>query len=1081
MLNSKWKSVLWVWIMLLTTAYGYAVEINTTIQTGSDDVEERASGRVSSSSGDLELVYDSGNQVIGLRFVNLDIPQGATISSSYLQFTVDETSSEETLLNIYGQKVENAEAFGTDNFNVSSRVKTLASVSWSVPVWNTTKVSEEAQKSPELKSIVQEIVNLEGWTNNNNIVFMIDGSGKRVADSYEGGSERVPKLYISYEVNNEGEDNNTDRSIDDNNFTVSSIDVSVSHKYDDAEESESGSTSRSSSDLELVYDGSHQTIGLRFIGLDIPVGATITNAHLQFTADETDTEDTQLNIYAQKSATPEAYESVAFNISSREKTLASVSWNVPVWETTLESAEKQTTPNLKALVQEVIDLDSWAANSNMAFIIDGTGKRVADSFEGGADKATKLHIEFTTGSDSNITDGGSDNNTSDGGEDTNTTDGGTDNNTTEGGNDDTNSTDGGDNNTTNGDGTDTNQTLISKSIDIPISYGNDDVEEAQTGAIYMDSSDLELVHDGIDQTIGLRFTNLNIPQGATITSASIQFNTDEVGHTDATVLNIYAQNIDNAPTFTSSSYNVSSRDKTTASAVWDVPEWSVLDEHSTAQQTPELKLLVQEVVNRSGWTKNSALAFIIEGIGHRTADSYEGGTEKAPTLHVEYEFLQDVVVLDPAVTSFVEDSSVNVFNPDRGLYTADYDLAQSTSWNMFHDAEADGYRMVYSPINLYDYTDTTTLPSSVLETINENLVDAETKGVKLILRFKYREDESNAYQDPALSTILGHMEQLRDILQSHKEIISVVQAGTIGAWGEWNRFTGEFADSNANYKSNRRAVIAKLVDIFPNKFIQIRTPMHKELLYGTSAEYKDEGVEGKITTDIAYTEDIRAKIGHHNDCLLADDTNYGTYGSNVNFWKDYVSNDSKYTPLGGETCWIEPGFEVLSDCEYSLDELKRLQYSYLNNVYQVEILNKWRNQGCYQEIKENLGYRLVATNLNSVKSDDNSTLSIALTLENKGFAAPYIKSSVNFILKSSNNIYTFNQADVDTRKFYASGTKDVSTDLSLIDVESGEYCLYLQIGENFSAIRLSNSQNSDGVDMWNESLKSNTLKCGIEL
>jgi hypothetical protein len=52
------------------------------------------------------------------------------------------------------------------------------------------------------------------------------------------------------------------------------------------------------------------------------------------------------------------------------------------------------------------------------------------------------------------------------------------------------------------------------------------------------------------------------------------------------------------------------------------------------QRTPELKTLVQAVIDLGGWQSGRPLAFIIRGTGRRTAESYEG--EGAPLLHIEY-------------------------------------------------------------------------------------------------------------------------------------------------------------------------------------------------------------------------------------------------------------------------------------------------------------------------------------------------------------------------------------------------------------------------------------------------------------
>ena len=50
----------------------------------------------------------------------------------------------------------------------------------------------------------------------------------------------------------------------------------------------------------------------------------------------------------------------------------------------------------------------------------------------------------------------------------------------------------------------------------------DDAEEFATGSMYLNSSDLELVYDGSNQRVGMRFTSVSVPRGATITRAYVQ-------------------------------------------------------------------------------------------------------------------------------------------------------------------------------------------------------------------------------------------------------------------------------------------------------------------------------------------------------------------------------------------------------------------------------------------------------------------------------------------------------------------------------------------------------------------------------
>ena len=105
-------------------------------------------------------------------------------------------------------------------------------------------------------------------------------------------------------------------------------------------------------------------------------------------------------------------------------------------------------------------------------------------------------------------------------------------------------------------------------IQAQISARYDDAEERASGEMYRTSTDLELSTDGtIVQTVGLRFLNINIPAGATITSAYIQFQTDEVS-TGAFSLVIRGEDIGDAAEFTTTAFNLSSRPTTDASVGW---------------------------------------------------------------------------------------------------------------------------------------------------------------------------------------------------------------------------------------------------------------------------------------------------------------------------------------------------------------------------------------------------------------------------------------------------------------------------------------------------------------------------------
>ena len=183
--------------------------------------------------------------------------------------------------------------------------------------------------------------------------------------------------------------------------------------------------------------------------------------------------------------------------------------------------------------------------------------------------------------------------------------------------------------------------------------GLDDVEESSSGYLYINSSDLELTTDGSTvQTVGIRFTDVDIPWGAVITSAYIQFVTDEV-KTGATSLLIRGVDSDSAAAISGAYHNVSSRPMTTASTAWAPAGWTTVGAAGSAQASPDLSPIVQEIIDRNGWAAHNNMMFVVTGTGTRTAVAYEGGASNAPLLHIEYtvpsnEALAPVVDLDSA-------------------------------------------------------------------------------------------------------------------------------------------------------------------------------------------------------------------------------------------------------------------------------------------------------------------------------------------------------------------------------------------------------------------------------------------------
>jgi len=242
-------------------------------------------------------------------------------------------------------------------------------------------------------------------------------------------------------------------------------------------------------------------------------------------------------------------------------------------------------------------------------------------------------------------------------------------------------------------------TIITYSLEIPISAGENDVEERADGSMYINSTDLELTNDGNQQTIGLHFTDIDLPQGATILSAAIQFTTDETT-TQTTNLQISAELNENASAFSTTNFNVSNRIQTQNQIEWAVPSWTSINTTGTEQQTPDLSAVIQEIVNQSNWVSGNALNMIIEGTGKRVAHAFEGNANLVARLEIEAElevfegdlsgiFINELMAINEVVLdNFGEtDDWLELYNSNdfavilEGLFISD-DAADLMKWQI---------------------------------------------------------------------------------------------------------------------------------------------------------------------------------------------------------------------------------------------------------------------------------------------------------------------------------------------------------------------------------------------------------------
>lgn len=255
-------------------------------------------------------------------------------------------------------------------------------------------------------------------------------------------------------------------------------------------------------------------------------------------------------------------------------------------------------------------------------------------------------------------------------------------------------------------------------VSVPIMSGNDDAEErrgSNVGSMYLNSSDLEFGNDnGNEQYVGMRFQNINVPQGAQISNAKLIFHADATDF-GTSQLNIYfgAEDIDDASVFTSTAYDISNRTLTTSQVTWadgSVPGWTSGNNYDS----PDLSAIVQELVDRNGWQSGNSMVFVawsdMGESSERIASSYEGGT--------------------PVILSFdwtIPNSPMVVFTQDateicagESIQFTDQSTNNPTSWNWnFGDGNASTEQ---NPSHTYQNGGTYTVSLEVANTDASNSI-----------------------------------------------------------------------------------------------------------------------------------------------------------------------------------------------------------------------------------------------------------------------------------------------------------------------------------------------------------------------
>jgi type IV pilus assembly protein PilY1 len=174
------------------TANGCFVATESAAISSDDDDTEEDGGDVDNGSGDLDV----SDKIVGLRFTDIDVPNGAEIISARITLVADDDNTSSVNVTIDGELTGDALIFDEDNTNdVSNRTRTSAQVNWSVPDY----VQGSGYDTPDLSDIVREITSQGTWASGNAMAFIINNaSGNRPTVSHDDSPGNAARLEIQY-------------------------------------------------------------------------------------------------------------------------------------------------------------------------------------------------------------------------------------------------------------------------------------------------------------------------------------------------------------------------------------------------------------------------------------------------------------------------------------------------------------------------------------------------------------------------------------------------------------------------------------------------------------------------------------------------------------------------------------------------------------------------------------------------------------------------------------------------------------------------------------------------------------------
>lgn len=467
-----------------------------------------------------------------------------------------------------------------------------------------------------------------------------------------------------------------------------------------------------------------------------------------------------------------------------------------------------------------------------------------------------------------------------------------------------------------------------------------------------------------------------------------------------------------------------------------------------------------------------------------------------------------------AIADGFTETAERLTNPDRGFYksigitltgeedgTALFSAAHLKSIL----AEVDGCSLLHLRIDLAAFSSngvyyvgeelkqgkTGDIPEKTLQSLGNTFAEIRKTNGTAIVRFSYNqrglEDENgylNAEPDSsaAIPTIRRHIGQVAEVLAEYQDLISSIETGMIGPWGE------QHSTALAGI-SDQKTLYYNLVEAWLSTKIQdVNFSVRRPLFYRHWANKKyNLGLTDKdmgISDGVLSAHPDLARVGVFNDAYLGSSSDMGTY-TNRAAETEWLNVAAKNVLFGGEAVVDTKtgGIGNYNRAAYAIYESGIVHTAYLNRNWNERVIGSQRGEDlsgswetvaysslqdelknlgvfydplykdktAYDYIADHMGYRLVLKSAGvAVKGNK---LELTVVLKNVGFGNVIKRQTARLLFADETGVVDYCTADIDVREIEAGETRTFHVELNAPSLlsEGNDYSVYLKLGSAFDS------------------------------